>query len=72
MPASERGGAGALDGIRVVDLTTILLGPMATQILGDMGADVVKVEAPGGDATRALGPSPVLCRWGPRRTIPPR
>ena len=46
-----------LSGIRVVDLTRILAGPYATMILGDMGADVVKVERPdGGDDTRAWGP----------------
>ncbi len=44
--------------MRVLDLTTILLGPFATQILGDMGADVIKVESPGGDATRDVGPPP--------------
>jgi crotonobetainyl-CoA:carnitine CoA-transferase CaiB-like acyl-CoA transferase len=44
--------------VRVLDLTTILLGPFATQILGDMGADVLKVESPGGDATRHVGPPP--------------
>ena len=48
---------GPLDGIRILDLTTMLLGPLAAQILGDMGADVIKVEAPDGDAVRAIGPA---------------
>ncbi|MEZ5818811.1 MAG: CoA transferase [Hyphomicrobiaceae bacterium] len=41
-----------LAGLRIVDITTILLGPFATQILGDMGADVIKIEAPDGDQNR--------------------
>jgi crotonobetainyl-CoA:carnitine CoA-transferase CaiB-like acyl-CoA transferase len=48
--------AGALDGIRIIDLTTVILGPWAAQMLGDMGADVIKVETPMGDMTRYNGP----------------
>jgi crotonobetainyl-CoA:carnitine CoA-transferase CaiB-like acyl-CoA transferase len=53
---------GILDGVRVIDMTSVVMGPLATQILGDFGADVIKVEAPEGDTTRRVGPmrSPLM------------
>jgi succinate--hydroxymethylglutarate CoA-transferase len=49
-------GDGALSGVRVLDLTRVLAGPLCAMMLGDMGADVIKVEPPGGDDTRRWGP----------------
>ena len=47
-----------LEGMRILDMTSVMLGPYATQMLGDYGADVIKVEAPSGDTTRRTGPTP--------------
>ncbi len=49
--------AGPLDGVRILDLTSMISGPIATMMLADQGADVIKVEPPGGDLVRSLGPN---------------
>ena len=48
---------GPLQGVKIVDMTSVLMGPYATQMLGDYGADIIKVEALDGDVTRQIGPT---------------
>ena len=52
----EEIGSSSLDGLNVIDLSTVAAAPSVGQILGDHGADVIKIEPPNGDETRRMGP----------------
>jgi crotonobetainyl-CoA:carnitine CoA-transferase CaiB-like acyl-CoA transferase len=54
--ATQSAPAGPLAGVRIIDLTSVMMGPYATMILGDYGADVIKVESPDGDVMRHAAP----------------
>ncbi|MBX3478999.1 MAG: CoA transferase [Caulobacter sp.] len=61
----ETGRAGPLAGVRIIDLTQFVLGPYATQTMGDLGADVIKIEEPSGERQRTAGKAPVSKDMGP-------
>ena len=48
---------GPLEGVKIIDMTSVLMGPYATQILGDYGGDIIKIESPEGDISRQIGPA---------------
>jgi crotonobetainyl-CoA:carnitine CoA-transferase CaiB-like acyl-CoA transferase len=66
MPADAPDRGGLLAGVRVVDFSAFVAGPLAAQVLADFGADVIKVEPPGGEAMRAAAYAIAACQRGKR------
>jgi crotonobetainyl-CoA:carnitine CoA-transferase CaiB-like acyl-CoA transferase len=65
-PADDRGETGLLTGLRVLDFSAFVAGPLAAEVLADLGADVVKVEPPDGEAMRAAAYAVAACQRGKR------
>jgi len=59
---------GALEGVRIIDVTQVISGPLATRILAEQGADVIKVETPAGDVLPVFSPDGSHLMWTSTRT----
>lgn len=64
--APARAGRGPLDGVKVLDFSAFVAGPLGAQVLADLGAEVIKVEPPGGEAMRAAAYAVAACQRGKR------
>ncbi len=73
MPAADSDDLGPLSGVRILDLSKVVMGPLSTQLLGDLGADVISIEDGTGDTNRSMGPGPVPDQpGGPLHLLPDR